>query len=48
MGWVVNSTPRPLFSREKAPVPIDVWRGGYGEKKILLPIQAFDPESSSS
>jgi len=22
-GWVVNATPRPLFSRGKSPVPIE-------------------------
>jgi hypothetical protein len=28
MGWVVNTTPRPLYAQERGPVPI-VWEVGW-------------------
>ena len=45
-GWVVSATPRPLYPRERAPVPIaqeagwppgSVWTGV--EERNLFPLQ---------
>jgi hypothetical protein len=50
MGCVGNATPRPLYSRERDPVPIEqgagwgpgsVWTGA----EILAPLLGFDPRS---
>ena len=47
MGWVVNATPRPLYPRERKPVPIvqeagsapvPVWKGAEN-----LALTEFDP-----
>jgi len=52
MGWVVNATLRPLYSRERAPLPIvqeagwipgPVWKGAEN----LAPTGIRFPESSA-
>jgi hypothetical protein len=42
MGWVVNATPRPLYSRERDPVPIV--QEAEQLRKISTP-PGFDPRT---
>jgi hypothetical protein len=50
MGWVVSSTPRPLYPRERDPVPIVYEAGGAPQDrtgrvlKISTP-PGFDPRT---
>jgi hypothetical protein len=51
LGWVVNATPRPLYSCEGASVPIlqkaewipEAGLDGCGEEKICLHASGFEP-----
>ena len=49
MGWVVNATPRPLYSRERDPVPIvlEAWwaPNQSGRVRKTSPPLTFDPSS---
>ena len=51
MGWVVNATPRPLYSREGDPVPILLVDSNYGPQsqsgqvRKISPTPGFDPQS---
>jgi hypothetical protein len=52
--WVVNFTPRPLYSRDKSGTDwIGVWvdlradMHGFGEEKIFRPCRDSNPEHSS-
>jgi hypothetical protein len=50
MGWVVNATPRPLYPRERDPVPF-VQEMGWGPgpawsgAENLTPTMSFDPQT---
>ena len=35
MGWLVNATPRPLYRRERDPVPI-VLEAGWAQGQVWM------------
>jgi hypothetical protein len=49
MGWVVNATLRPLYPRQRDPVPIyrrlSGAQGRSGRVRKILPPPGFDPRT---
>jgi hypothetical protein len=39
-GWVVNATPRPLYARERDPVPI-VQEAGWAPGPVLMGVKTL-------
>ena len=51
-GWAVNATPRPLYPRERYPVPI-VWEAGWASGPVWAGAEnfaspGFDPQTVAS
>jgi len=49
---ILNFIPRPLCSRERTPVPLELWLAGpqsqsglFGEDRYILPLSGFEPQT---